>query len=564
MLPVVAFLVVNNWYAKNIVRDKVSETYQNTLNMFVSQTDRSLMEVDDYLKKLAVLDSDVGLLMSFPYRSDNYVLTKIRILNKLNRDIGFYKPINTVFLFHESDIIFSTSDPYTSTMQVLKNNASLIVGNQQPAELSQWMLWEDDLIPGRDFLVKVFLVTDGLYVGAIIDISDLLELLSIQWDYGDIGESAIYRHNGTRLAESLANPNPKVPLNNLVLLNKPYQIITNKSDNKPYMVIERSSKIADMTVSITIPESYMLQGLPYFQKATYFMALGFIVVLILYLLFIRQMIFNPLQQLIKGMKKLSLGILDVRLHTNETIEFVFLANTFNNMAQQIEVLKIGMYEEQIRAQRMELKQLQAQINPHFYMNSLNIIYNFAALKDYDSVKKMSLHLADYFRFIMRINRDSITLGEELKHIESYMEIQKFRFPNKLSCVFDIPQPLNSVLLPALSLQPFVENAIIHGFVNRKEPFTIQLSGHVSYEGEQRFVCIAIEDNGIGFPGDVLEKLNGDGMLPQAKTSSRLGILNVIQRLNLRYEGDAEVTFGNRESDGGAAVRIKLPLQSADS
>lgn len=563
MLPVVAFLVINNWYAKNIVRDKVSETYQNTLNIFVSQTDRSLLEVDDYLKKLAVLDSDAGLLMSFPYGSDNYVLTKIRILNKLNRDIGFYKPIDTVFLFHESDIIFSTSGPYTSTQQVLKNNTARIVAMQKPGEVSQWMLWEDDLVPGRDFLVKVFQVTDGLYVGAIINIADLLDLLSIQWDHGDIGESAIYRSNGIQLAKSLANPNPKVPLNDMLLLSKPYQIIKNKVDGQKYMVIERSSKVADMTFSIIIPESYMLQGLPYFQKATYIMAFGFILVLVLYLLFIRQMIFNPLHQLIKGMKKLSLGILDVRLHTNETIEFVFLANTFNNMAQQIKLLKIGMYEEQIRAQRMELKQLQAQINPHFYMNSLNIIYNFAALKDYDSVKKMSLHLADYFRFIMRINQDSIRLAEELKHIESYIEIQKFRFPNKLNCSYDIPERLKSVTLPALTLQPFIENAIIHGFVNRKEPFFIQLTGCIVFDGGYRFVSIVVEDNGVGFPNDVLEQLNGDGVLPQAETS-RLGILNVIQRLKLRYHGEADIVFDNKSARGGAAVRIRLPLQAMDS
>lgn len=70
------------------------------------------------------------------------------------------------------------------------------------------------------------------------------------------------------------------------------------------------------------------------------------------------------------------------------------------------------------------------------MISLNIIYNLAALNDTETVKKMSLHLADYFRFILKANRDTITLKEELMHIENYMTIQKIRFPDKLQCTFE--------------------------------------------------------------------------------------------------------------------------------
>ena len=80
-------------------------------------------------------------------------------------------------------------------------------------------------------------------------------------------------------------------------------------------------------------------------------------------------------------------MLDVRLKKNKSLEFEFLGNTFNIMAEQIKTLKIDVYQEQLRVKQGELKQLQAQINPHFYMNSLNIIYNLAALGDTESVQK---------------------------------------------------------------------------------------------------------------------------------------------------------------------------------
>jgi two-component system sensor histidine kinase YesM len=560
MLPVVLFLVANTLYAKNVVRDKVSETYRNTLDIFVEKTDRSLSEVSNYLNKMGILDYDIGLLSSFPYGSDNYVLSKIRIQNKLLRDIVFYNPVDTLFVYSGQDIFFSTTGSYAVMKHVLNDNLDGIIQSNKASAQGRWMLWYDARVQGGDFLVKVTQVPDSnVYVGSIIRISELLNQLAIQWKDGDIGEATIYRKDGMRLGvptirDHFAAVDNETPPQNAEL----YQFVKDKQTGKRFLRVDRPSGQADFTINILVPESYMLQGLPYFQKATYFMNFGLLFIFALYMFFIRHTLFKPLQQLIAGMKKLSLGMLDVRLQTNETLEFVFLANTFNNMAEQIKSLRIGVYEEQLRVQKIELKQLQAQINPHFYMNSLNIIYNFAALKDTDSVKKMSLHLADYFRFIMRVNRDLITLDEELRHIRNYMDIQKFRFPNKLDCVYDMPNKLRSIALPALTIQPFVENAIIHGFVNHRQPFTITVRGSLLHEQGDAFLLIAIEDTGIGFTEDVMRRLNeGEGLM--SMETSRLGILNVIQRLKLRYDGRADIRFYNVTENGGAGVRIQLPL-----
>jgi two-component system sensor histidine kinase YesM len=555
MLPVVLFLIANTWYAKNVVHDKVSETYRNTLDIFVGQLDLYMEEINGYLYKLAVLDADVGLLAAFPVDSDNYVLTKVRVQNKINRDVGFYNLLHTVFIYNENDIIFSSSGSYGPMKQLLAEDAPRIAARHQQMLGGKWMLWQNDLMPGGDYLVRLTSSENNQYVGAIINISDVLDLLRIQWDDDKIGESAVYSREGVRTAEPLSFTDRSLPLANLPLLDAPYQIV-GQGDAR-HLVMIRTSALADVAVAVAVPEKQMLQGLPYFQKAVYFIAAGFVFLFTMYLLFIRRTVFQPLHQLINGMKKLSLGMLDFRLQTTNTVEFQFMANTFNHMAEQISNLRIGMYEEQLRAQKNEMKQLQAQINPHFYMNSLNIIYNFAVLKDHDSVKKMALHMADYFRFIMRVNRDSITLGEELKHIGNYVEIQKFRFPGKLECVVDIPEEWEEAPLPALTLQPFVENAIIHGFTNRREKFTIRIHAEIESAEDGDKLVIVIRDNGSGFPPDVLERLRREEELP-ASESSRLGIANVVQRLRLRYEGEAGVEFDNHP-EGGAVVRVRLPL-----
>lgn len=188
------------------------------------------------------------------------------------------------------------------------------------------------------------------------------------------------------------------------------------------------------------------------------------------------------------------------------------------------------------------------------MNSLNIIYNLAALGDTESVKKMSLHLADYFRFIMKANRDTIMLKEELLHIENYMTIQKIRFPGKLECIFNGMDDVLDYPIAALTVQPFVENSIIHGFKNRRQLFQINITAEMSDENE---FSLTISDNGVGFSAEVLSKLQRMEPLQEGETS-RLGIMNVIHRLQLLYGEKTSITFRNQTEGSGAIIVIVFP------
>lgn len=554
MLPVVIYMLINNSYSRDIVREKVSETYRNTLDIFVGQTDHNLSQINDYLYKMSVLDSDVGLLMSFPMDSDGYTLTKIRIDAKLNRDVGVYNLIDAVFLYHQNDIIFGTDSVYNETKKIIKTHMDSMTSNGSRAQGDQhlWEVREDERMPGKYFIINFIKVSDGLYVGAIIKIQDINAMLSIQWSDGDIGHNGIYLRDGKRLKQPLTENFTPLELS-YNLTNKPYESLTDRKSGETYLVMNRTSEMVNIAYRVVIPEETLLQNLIFFRNATLFAPIGFLAILLIYLVFMRNMLFKPLQELILGMKKISLGMLDVRLKKNKSMEFEFLGNTFNVMVEQIKTLKIDVYEEQLRVKQGELKQLQAQINPHFYMNSLNIIYNLAALNDTESVKRMSLHLADYFRFIMRANRDTITLKEEISHIENYMTIQQIRFPDKLLCTYEGLDDILNYPIAALTVQPFVENCIIHGFKNRRQLFQIKVAAKMN--GDHSFV-LTISDNGVGFSSEVLQKLQNKEMLQQEETSS-LGIMNVIHRLEILYGMQTSITFSN-QTEGGAIVSIVFP------
>ncbi|MGO4543667.1 sensor histidine kinase [Paenibacillus sp. 2TAB23] len=555
MLPVVAYMLINNSYSRDIVREKVSETYRNTLDIYVGQTDHNLSQINDYLYKMSVLDSDVGLLMSFPMDSDGYTLTKIRIDAKLNRDVGVYNIIDAVFLYHQNDIIFGTDSVYNDTKKIIKSHMDTMTTEKNLEQNDQhtWEVRADERMPGKFFLINFIKVSDGLYVGAMIKVQDINTLLSIQWSDGDIGHNGIYLRSGNQLVESLTENSAPLELS-YKISDKPYESLTDRKTGASYLVMNRVSDMVNIAYRVVIPEETLLRNLLFFRNATLFAPIGFLAILLIYLFFMRNMLFKPLHELILGMKKISLGMLDVRLKKNKTLEFEFLGNTFNIMAEQIKTLKIDVYEEQLRVKQGELKQLQAQINPHFYMNSLNIIYNLAAIGDTDSVKKMSLHLADYFRFIMKANRDTITLKEELLHIENYMTIQKIRFPDKLQCHFEGMEELLHYPIAALTIQPFVENSIIHGFKNRRQLFHIRIAAELN---EGQGFTLTISDNGVGFDPSVLEKLRNKEPLQEGESSS-LGIMNVIHRLQLLYGERTSITFSNQAEGSGAIIKIVFP------
>ncbi|MEK3882051.1 histidine kinase [Paenibacillus sp. PL2-23] len=561
IVPTFVFMMLNHFYSRDIVRVKVAETYRNTLDLFVGQTDDNLDEITNYLTNMAILDVDVGMLMSFPINSDLYTLTKIRIDTKLKRDVDVYSVIDSVFVYHQHDIILGTNSDYSDAKAIIETHMKDRTVEKNDFTGDRYRKWEvrfDQRMPGQFFLLNSIEVSNGMHVGAVIRVIDVNERLTTQWNDGDIGYAGIWLREGEELKELLTEVDPPVQTKGMAITNAAFQTLKNERNGQSFLVMNRPSRLVEFAFQVIVPEEALLKELMFFRNVALFAPIGLVLILSMYLIIIRRTLFKPLQELIAGMRKISHGLLDVRLKRGKTIEFEFLGDTFNKMAEQIKTLKIDVYEEQLRVKQGELRQLQAQINPHFYMNSLNIIYNLAALNDTESVKKMSLHLADYFRFIMRTNRDTITLGEELAHISNYITIQHMRFPGRLICEVEADAEVQQIAIPALTLQPFVENAIIHGFKNRRKPLHIHIAAHrMEDPGGSSTLALTVTDNGTGYPEEVLDGLRRKQFKPQ-EGSSGLGIMNVVDRLSILYGDAVSIVFSNVE-EAGARVELLIPL-----
>lgn len=576
MLPLFLLMYYNNVYAMNVVRDQVSLTNMNHLAKSVEQNERVLQETNRYLYSLGERDPDIISLFFLKYGSGDYIISKQRIMNKFMTDLGFYSLIDSFFLYDavNDDLLLATSGSYDVKMSLIREN--------MPAQMQQFegeiQQPEWDIVQGPTWnaLAKTVRINQQFYAGALVDMNALNHPEQFT-EAGGRGGAVIVGEDGKALSDSaLRDGQIRLAAAHLSGLQSPYQVIsedTSAGETKQYLMLGIPSAMSDMNYIVLLPEEDMMRNLPFFQRIIRLLPLGAAIILVTALVFMRQLLFRPIHMLIRAMRRVSQGELEVRLPPPSSSELAFVTSSFNQMTSQIQHLKIDVYEEQLRTREAEFKQLQMQINPHFYLNSLNIIHSLASLQKHELVQQMAGHLADYFRFSLRAGKREIRLGEELEHIRHYLEIQKLRFPNRLNYVLDIDPAISQYVLPPLTLQPFVENAIIHGFQRRSEPFVIRIEAKWAPQEDggaavaagtpltRGMLELCVRDNGVGFDPELLDRLR-QGQYAENPDGQHIGIWNVAHRLLVKHGDQAGISFSN-QPEGGAAVVVRLPAQTEE-
>ncbi|QKY70714.1 LytS/YhcK type 5TM receptor domain-containing protein [Lentibacillus sp. CBA3610] len=199
----------------------------------------------------------------------------------------------------------------------------------------------------------------------------------------------------------------------------------------------------------------------------------------------------------------------------------------------------------------ELRNLQAQINPHFLFNTLHLI---AALfrKDPEKARQITVHLAHYMRFnIGLVSSSLVQLEKECQHVKAYIEIIRTRFSSRLTIQFSGPDELSQISIPPSTIQPLVENSVQHGLENVTDGGEV----NVTMTKADNNILISVRDNGTGFPDDVLDDA---GYTPLAKTNNGgAGLYNVNQRL-INLLGESSRLHIRNLPDRGSEVYFTIP------
>lgn len=552
IVPLITVVVIYNVYSVEVVRNQVAQSNKNLLTLYMAQVDRNLEEVDNYLFDMSESDMDL-LKLDRPAEEDQneYTLAKLRLYNNIVDNIGYYSSfIDLLFIYSApNEELFLTEDFGEGTDQrnAVRSELREMLKATEPYNNSNWYVWQGQYDNYIFHLVR----SGDVYIGAWVNSDKLLVPMNLI-DLGDTGAILLT----TDKLEPLG-------YEDLVRANKLDLRFTDDSfaisgSSSRYLVIGEQSSQGLFNLIALIPDKTILQRLPDISRIASIISAFAIAFLLLYLFFMRRVFLQPVKRMIIAMRKLRDGHWETRLERRpESTEFEMMNDTFNHMIEQIHDLKINVYEEKLNLQRSELKHLQLQINPHFFLNSLNIIFNLAAVKDYKLIQEMASCLVAYFRFMFRSNSYTVALGDELKHTANYLRIQQLRFPDNLTYEIDTDAALSQVNIPPLIIQTLVENTIKHA-ISMEDSIHIHIKAARTRAEDQSYLGIEVSDTGPGFPEEVLRKLTA-GHEEVSEEGDNIGFWNMRRRLRLIYAEKASINFFN-QPDKGACVRILLPIE----
>lgn len=295
------------------------------------------------------------------------------------------------------------------------------------------------------------------------------------------------------------------------------------------------------------------------QFILWFAGINFIVPTIV-ILIISRSIHTRIKSILKHMKSVKDKNFELIPYHRERDEVGELAVEFNRMSKRIENLINDVYVAEIQKKELELRQRQAQlhalhsqINPHFLFNALETIRMRSLMKGETQTARTIQNMAKIFRKSILWKSSFVTIREELELIESFLEIQKYRFDSKLDYHIEVDQSLLDIEIPKMAFLPFVENASIHGIEN------IAGIGYINIQiaQENGQIVFVIVDNGMGMDQEKIRELHHYFEAESAMGDS-IGMKNVITRLRIYYGESFNFTIDS-ESGGGTRVLLRLPL-----
>jgi len=256
---------------------------------------------------------------------------------------------------------------------------------------------------------------------------------------------------------------------------------------------------------------------------------------------------KPLDVFLKRMQSIAQGDFSVKLLDEGTSnEIKKIYNNFNWMSSRIANLITKNNETLMQKRDAEFTALQAQINPHFLYNVLDTINWMAILKDEDDISRAVTNLSAFYRSILNDGKETVTIAQEIGHVRAYVEIEKLRYKNSFDVVYVLDESLFELITIKFILQPFIENALMHGFVYTKKDNRITI--RLYSDGDA--VIFEIIDNGEGMTEERVRQV-------MTEKGQGYGIANVEERIQLKY-GDGYGVSILSQLGLGTTVRISIP------
>ncbi len=256
---------------------------------------------------------------------------------------------------------------------------------------------------------------------------------------------------------------------------------------------------------------------------------------------------GSIKRVVETMRKAGKGDLNIHVDKDPTrpTEIEVIAEEFNFMMDKLK-------ESTQKQKDAEIAALEAQINPHFLYNTLDTINWMAIDRDEYEISNMIATLAGILRYGISDSNGIVRIKDEVDWLKQYIFLQQTKLKNSFECHINVEPEIMGFPIHKLLLQPFIENAILHGFEGIDRTHKLQMD--MGREGDR--IVIRIQDNGCGMPAEMVREMNA-GIFKKTDNKNHIGMENAITRIHMYYGGSAEVKIESRIGQG-TTVRIRIP------
>ncbi|MBP3962701.1 sensor histidine kinase [Paenibacillus lignilyticus] len=286
---------------------------------------------------------------------------------------------------------------------------------------------------------------------------------------------------------------------------------------------------------------------------------AFLAIAVIALLLISYRFTKPLLALIGYVNKIDSGNLNVQIDIQSNDEIGLLAKRFRSMMQTINNLILKEYRLELANKTIQLKALQAQVNPHFLYNALQSVGTVALQHGNMKVYQLVTSLGKMMRYQMDMADVGVELSRELDYVQAYLDLQKERFDSSLDIILMIDERTRSIRLPKMILQPLVENFFKHGFLPSEQPAKLVIASSLGDDGA---LTIVVSDNGKGISAARMAELNRLLMQDHEvehdeEEGLAIGLRNILFRLRLYFKQDAALSIQHLHPHG-FSVTLHIP------
>lgn len=320
----------------------------------------------------------------------------------------------------------------------------------------------------------------------------------------------------------------------------------------------RSVSGGKMQILLTIPNQTIVDALFPTVASSIFVAIIAVLASVVCSVVYSKAISRPIRDLSEEMKTITLNEYSGSTLESREDEIGILQDSFNHMITRNKELIAQQYQAKLEKRNAQLRALQAQINPHFMYNTLQVIGGMALEKDAPEVYSVTLALSDILRYSLNSSKEMVCLEEEVEYLKSYVMIQNERFGGKVQLKLELEPDTRKCLIPKLILQPLAENSFEHGLLNKAGDWLLTVESHTTPEGD---LLICIKDNGIGFDSERLAQIREKIELDTVKalnSGSHIGLANVHARIKLRSAKEGHGVSIDSSPETGTTVSVRMP------